>query len=109
MVSSGASRTRSSSEVWSITSVNAPNGDSSQAPTTIRSPDPVPAPAMCPVKTRRTVLSGFRAGLAQRLEFLVGEPDLGGGHILFQVAHLRRAGDRQHHRRTFQQPGKGEL
>src|SRR6476620_161225 len=98
MVSLGASRTRSSSAVCSITSVNAPNGDSSHAPTTIRSPDRLPVPAMCPVKTRRTALAGLSAGLAQRLEFLVGQRYLGGGHVLLQMAHLRRAGDRQHRR-----------
>src|SRR5215212_4300045 len=100
MASSGANRTRSSA-VCSITSVKGPKGDSRHLPTTIRSPDSVPAPAMCPVKTRRTALGGiraFEAGVAQGLEFLVGYFDLRGGDILFQVAHLRRARDRQHHR-----------
>src|SRR5262245_54553916 len=92
-----------------MTSAKAPNGDRSHTPTTMRNPEALPAPAMCPVKTRRTSSVAFRARLAQRLEFVVGQRDLGGGHVLFEMTHLRRSRDGQHHRRALEQPREGEL
>ena len=40
---------------------------------------------------RRTASVVIRAGLAQGLEFLIGELYLGCGHVLFQMSDLRRA------------------
>jgi len=45
----------------------------------------------------------------QSCEILIGERDICGGDILFQMGDLGRAWDRKHHRAAFQNPGQGNL
>src|SRR5471030_1691367 len=55
---------------------------------------------------------GLAAGatsLVQRVELGVRQLDGGGGHVLFQMRDLGRAGYRQHHRAALQQPGQRDL
>ncbi len=62
-----------------------------------------------PARHRRVAAQPVDAGLAQRLEFVVGQRDLGGRDVLLEMCHLRRAGDGQHHRRPLEQPGQRQL
>src|SRR5438874_5619422 len=47
--------------------------------------------------------------LLDRFPILSRELNFRRGHVLFQVRERRRAGDRQHHRRSVQQPREREL
>ncbi len=54
-------------------------------------------------------LPGRLAFAVERSEFLVGESNVGGGDVLFQMRDLRRAGDGQHDRAALEQPGERDL